>query len=98
MSTRRVRQGTSLANALPQAKESPMSNFERAYLVRQEQNKSLNQEAAFERWLASIAPREETQEPLGRRIVNQASAWLNSQSRSFPCTDTAPACGLLLAG
>mgnify|MGYP003573268891 CR=1 FL=1 len=75
-----------------------MSTFEREYLVRQEQNQGLNQEAAFERWLASVATREETQEPLGRRIVNQAAAWLNSQSRSMPCTDTAPACGLLLAG
>ena len=75
-----------------------MSTFEREYLVRQEQNKSLNQEAAFERWLPSVATRAETEEPLGRRIVNQANAWLKSQSRSIPCTDTAPACGLLLAG
>ena len=75
-----------------------MSTFEREYLVRQEQNKSLNQEAAFERWLASTATRETTQEPLWRRLVDQATVWLNSQSRSLPCTDTAPACGLLLAG
>jgi hypothetical protein len=75
-----------------------MSSFEREYLVRQEQNKSLNHEAAFERWLASTETREETQEPLWQRIVGQVTAWLNSQSRSLPCTDTAPACGLLLAG
>jgi hypothetical protein len=75
-----------------------VSTYSYEFLVRQEQNRDLVQEAAFERWLAKIAFRQDPREPLGSWLVRQAKGWLEGQTRTIRCTDSAPACGLLLAG
>ena len=75
-----------------------MSTYSYEYQIRQEQNKDLLREAAYERWLAKIVLRQDRNESLRHSLVRQARGWLKSQTRSIPCTDTAPACGLLLAG
>jgi len=70
----------------------------REFMVRQEQNRSLAQEAAFERWLTQITPRSLSQEPLRDRIAQWFHAWRASWDRALWCSDTAPACGMQLAG
>ena len=70
----------------------------REYLVRQEQNQSLAQSAAFERWLAQAAPQSLPQESLQDKVAQWFSTWRASWDRAVRCTDTAPACGLQLAG
>ena len=70
----------------------------REYLVRQEQNQSLAQEAAFERWLDQVTLHSLPQEPLQDRIVQWFHAWRASWDRAVRCSETAPACGLQLAG
>ena len=70
----------------------------REYLVRQEQNHSLAQEAAFERWLNRVTPPSLPKESLQDRISQWFHTWRASWDRAVRCSDTAPACGLQLAG
>ena len=70
----------------------------REYLVRQEQNHSLAQEAAFERWLDHVTPHSLAYEPLQDRISQWLHTWRASWDRAVRCSDTVPACGLQLAG
>ena len=70
----------------------------REYLVRQDQNHSLAQEAAFERWVSPITSHSHPQEPLHSRIAQWFRAWQVSWDRPVRCSPAAPACGLQLAG
>jgi hypothetical protein len=74
-----------------------MQAFQYQYLVREEQNKELMKEAAYERWRHSLGPQRTTQERLGQRLVRQASEWLERRERPLPCNPSVPACGLTLA-
>ena len=56
----------------------------REYLVRQEQNQSLAQEAAFERWLDQVTLHSLPQEPLQDRIVQWFHAWRASWADEGP--------------
>ena len=70
----------------------------REFMVRQEQNRSLAQEAAFERWLAQVTPPSLPQESLQDRIAQWFYAWRARWDRAVQCPDTVPACGMQLAG
>jgi hypothetical protein len=75
-----------------------MSTYEYEYLVRQEQNKDLAKEAAFERWMTHSGPPRRTEERLGQRLIRQSRQWLESRERSLPCNEALPACGLIPVG
>ena len=68
----------------------------RHYMVRQEQNRALLQEAAFERWMSKIAPQQIEKEPLLDQVVHWFGDWFTREQASF-CSGAEPACGLGVA-
>ena len=72
-----------------------MSTYEYEVLVRAEQNKDLERDAAFERRMSNVGPPRTSQERLGERLIRQSLEWLESREHSFQCEEALPACGLI---
>jgi hypothetical protein len=84
-----------LPSAWQDAEEAAMSTYEYELLIRAEQNKDLERDAAFERRMSNVRPPRTSQERLGQRLVRQSLEWLESRSRTIPCEEALPACGLI---